>query len=87
MLGAVLVFLLVLWLLGVVGSYTAGGSIHVLPAVVILGHQDAWQRMRSLPSVSLGPHRQQEDQRLACVARQVPRHSRWVQAAEPEAPD
>ncbi|HEX7484742.1 MAG TPA: lmo0937 family membrane protein [Vicinamibacterales bacterium] len=36
MLGAVLVFLLVVWLLGVVSSYTAGGYIHVLPAVVIL---------------------------------------------------
>lgn len=46
MLATLLVLLLVLWLLGVVSSYTAGGFIHVLPAVVILvradaGHPDA----------------------------------------------
>ena len=36
MLSTLLVLFLVLWLLGVVSSYTAGGFIHVLPAVVIL---------------------------------------------------
>lgn len=36
MLALLLVLLLALWLLGVVSSYTAGGFIHVLPAVVIL---------------------------------------------------
>jgi len=45
-LSTLLVLLLVSWLLGVVGSSTAGGFIHVLPAAVILvradaGHPDA----------------------------------------------
>jgi hypothetical protein len=35
MLGTLLVLLLVLWLLGVVSSYTLGGFIHILLVVAI----------------------------------------------------
>ena len=36
MLWTIFVILLVLWLLGVVSSYTLGGFIHVLPVVAVV---------------------------------------------------
>ena len=36
MLWTIAVILLVLWLLGIVGSYTAGGLVHVLLVVAVI---------------------------------------------------